>query len=291
MSIQLTLEQEALIAEYREKWKQVALSTRRVDVERTKRAVSEAYALLDKPSPEIRFFESPYASLSDDTLLDLYESGSSFLETFTKELFQGITISQDLDLSPEQEERLISSSPWINRLAVEQRDDYVDQLKEFHKEDFGLFLINDSLSGALRRETRSFIFAVEHLLKELLGSDKFMIFEGEPRAGGQSALQCFCLQPEIWSRVCCNYDYEISVLEFEHDQRRWNVLRELICGCGWLIPYEDVCIVCERPISLELVSESAVDSFGYSRSIRLEFDGYSRSIRLEFEFSDGFGNK
>lgn len=58
----LTPEQEALIPVYREKWRQIALSTKRIDRQQATEAVKAAYTEIHKPQPEILFFNSPDAA-------------------------------------------------------------------------------------------------------------------------------------------------------------------------------------------------------------------------------------
>lgn len=59
---QLTPEQEALLPVYREKWRQIALSTERIDRQKAAETVKAAYRLMGKDEPEIIFFDSPYAA-------------------------------------------------------------------------------------------------------------------------------------------------------------------------------------------------------------------------------------
>nr|WP_235526577.1 hypothetical protein [Nostoc piscinale] len=58
-------EQEALIPVYREKWRQIALSTERIDKGIAADAVKAVYKILGFDEPEIVFFDSPYAALKE----------------------------------------------------------------------------------------------------------------------------------------------------------------------------------------------------------------------------------
>ena len=55
----LTPEQEALIPVYRDKWRQIALSTERIDRAKAESAIKAAYIANGKPEPEVEFFSSP----------------------------------------------------------------------------------------------------------------------------------------------------------------------------------------------------------------------------------------
>jgi hypothetical protein len=60
---ELTPDQEAQIAVYREKWRSIALCTDRVDFEKTTAVIREAYSVIRREPPEIIFCQSPYAAL------------------------------------------------------------------------------------------------------------------------------------------------------------------------------------------------------------------------------------
>jgi len=55
----LTAEQEALIPVYREKWRQIALSTERLDRAKAESVIKAAYIAIGKPEPEFQFYSSP----------------------------------------------------------------------------------------------------------------------------------------------------------------------------------------------------------------------------------------
>ncbi|MFB2923517.1 MULTISPECIES: DUF6745 domain-containing protein [Aerosakkonema] len=59
----LTLEQEALIPIIRQKWRAIALSTKRIDRKKAAAAVRSVYELMGKKEPKIVFCESPYAAM------------------------------------------------------------------------------------------------------------------------------------------------------------------------------------------------------------------------------------
>ncbi|MEH2447937.1 MAG: DUF6745 domain-containing protein [Nostoc sp.] len=59
----LTPEEEALILVYQEKWRKIALSTERIDREKSAKVVRATYTAINKQDPEIIFCESPYAGL------------------------------------------------------------------------------------------------------------------------------------------------------------------------------------------------------------------------------------
>ena len=59
----LTLEQEALIATYQEKWEQICLSTQPIEQIRAEAVVKGAYAAMGQQEPEVTFCTSPKSAL------------------------------------------------------------------------------------------------------------------------------------------------------------------------------------------------------------------------------------
>lgn len=57
-----------------------------------------------------------------------------------------------------------------------------------------------------------------------------------------------CIRSDVWSWRCCLFDYYINELGYQHDlQKEWDVIQLLVSNCGWIFPYEKVCLVCDRP--------------------------------------------
>lgn len=59
---QLTPEQIKTIPVYIEKWKKISLSTERIDREEAEEIVNSIYEMLGYKSPNVLFFDSPYAA-------------------------------------------------------------------------------------------------------------------------------------------------------------------------------------------------------------------------------------
>lgn len=58
----LTPEQEALLPEYREKWRKIAFSKEPIDRQQATEAIKAAYAAIGKPKPDVVLFcDSPQA--------------------------------------------------------------------------------------------------------------------------------------------------------------------------------------------------------------------------------------
>lgn len=79
--------------------------------------------------------------------------------------------------------------------------------------------------------------------------------------------------PELWAIEGMYLDFCFSVLGCSYDRSTWNVFQEVIQHCGWIYPYKNECIVCERPTNISLIkaSKSLVDE---DRLIIQYTDGY-----------------
>lgn len=69
------------------------------------------------------------------------------------------------------------------------------------------------------------------------------------------------------------YDFYISILNLEYDINNWKVYQSLVKDCGWIFPYENVCIICDRPLQLRFDHQNRLHAEGEPA---IEFtDGYS----------------
>ena len=73
----------------------------------------------------------------------------------------------------------------------------------------------------------------------------------------------------------CVADFCVSVLKIVLNldaQKAWECLKQLLTECGWILMFEKICYVCDRPIKLSLDSEYNLHAEGASA---IEFpDGY-----------------
>ncbi|WP_199338650.1 MULTISPECIES: hypothetical protein [Nostoc] len=60
---ELTEEQEAMIAIYRDKWRRIAISTEPINHEKVAAVIKAAYAVSNYPEPEILFYSNPMIAI------------------------------------------------------------------------------------------------------------------------------------------------------------------------------------------------------------------------------------
>ncbi|MEH2404154.1 DUF6745 domain-containing protein [Nostoc sp.] len=216
----LTLEQEALIPVYREKWRAIALSTERIDKDKAAEAVKAGYIAICKQEPEIIFCDSPYAGLK-------------------------IVIHKQL--------KHLLNSEFYNQLLYKFTNELSSQVE---------WQLNNQLQLQL-------LFMLPYLT----------ILEDILRDELKTQLQLITNLPSLWfkthlySSVCSWVDFYISILNCSYNQIKWQALQSLLEYCSWILPYEKICIVCDRPLHLRFDNQNILHAEGEPA---IEFtDGYS----------------
>lgn len=210
----LTPEQEALIPVYREKWQKIGLSTERLDCERTITTIKLAYTDSGEPEPEIVFCESPLAAMKQLRMRSL--------KARHQQLYTHL-IQQPLD-------------------HLKQRLDkrYSQELRNY---------LHPQLENNL---CRRLVGRLPTFLEEQL----LLLAKLNAGTGENSAILLLnnSIQPEMWASFTSWFDYCASVLGLVQPQSkwglRWQIWQDLLINCGWLFPYDRICFVCERPLSL-----------------------------------------
>ena len=63
-------------------------------------------------------------------------------------------------------------------------------------------------------------------------------------------------KPQLLTSVCSWLDFYTSVLKCPYNQTKWQALQLLLKYCYWILPYENLCIVCDRPLHLLFDNEN-----------------------------------
>jgi hypothetical protein len=210
----LTPEQEALISIYRKKWQKIGLSAERLDRERTVTAVKLAYTNSGEPEPEIVFCESPLAALKELRMRSLkYRHQQLYTHLVQQPLDH---LKQKLDKRYSQESRNYLHTQLNPNLCCR----LVGRLPTLLEEQ--LILLANSNSGTEKISAKLLLDNIIH--------------------------------PEMWVRCASWFDYCASVLGLVQPQSkwglRWQIWQDLLINCGWIFPYNRICFVCERPLSM-----------------------------------------
>jgi hypothetical protein len=251
----LTPEQEALIPVYRDKWRQIALSTERIDRAKAESAIKAAYIANGKPEPEVEFFSSPcvvWKSLScywqnylgnrlraiaglplteiPENQLEIYELGKRLfkLNQLTDVYFY---LFQSLQEPLESVENPLEShfKNLVPRSLIEQLDQYSQSVRE----------------GA--------VYSGGGIFFEAMNDCKYVIEYQKFRAW---------TRPEVLAGDAAFLDFGFSVLNYPYDLEKWEIFQQLIVSCGWIYSYEKTCIVCDRPLKLSFDSQDRLHAEG-----------------------------
>ncbi len=212
----LTFEQEALIPVYREKWRNIALSTKPIDRQKAADAIKVVYQLIGYQEPEIIFCDSPFAA------------GKTFGNQAGNQLASRLT---------SQLESLLWSQ-MVSRVEGELWSE-----------------LTSYLSSELERQLWNQLW---RQLENQLANHQFNFVS---------------ICAEVWACAGSLYDFCIAVLNCAYLPREWQIFQALVGDCGWILPYEKICYVCDRPRILSFDHQQRLHAEG---SPAIQFaDGFS----------------
>ncbi|MCP6762372.1 MAG: hypothetical protein NHB32_27305 [Fischerella sp. CENA71] len=248
--IKLNPEQENLIKIYQHKWKNIALSTKRIDRQKAAEVVKEVYAFCGLAIPEIIFCESPYEAMSKT----LPSSESLIISPLIQRLLQ--LRSRILKLFPEQArfhqnhlviERPANVNVHINTTLYYGFISYMKSLEQQFQVDLGYLTELE----------------IEVNLSELY--HQLQIELGEQYDSNFIPAANFC-------SYCSWLDFWKSALNYTGDQELLQLFQSLAKSCGWIFPYKKVAVVCDRPTKLCFDRDNHLHAEGETA---IEFtDGY-----------------
>ncbi|MEG4046091.1 DUF6745 domain-containing protein [Microcoleus sp. Pol17_C1] len=232
----LTPEQAALIPVYREKWRAISLSTGPINRSQAEETIKSAYSAIGKKAPEIIFVDRPYEAA--DLIVSRFDNPSSELRSqFETKLRSPLEKQLRGYLGSQLETELQNQLP----TQLEQR--LYTQLKTQLWEPERNYLAGE-ISSQL---------PPQQVIDERSG-------EIRPTLGKHLSN---CIQPELWAAYGSLLDFCISVINLPHSYgRNWIVFQSIVRDCGWIYPYDKVCIVCEKPIALSVDSNHRLHAEG-----------------------------
>lgn len=266
----LTPEQEALIPVDREKWRAIALSTGSTNRQKSStEAVDSAYMAVGLYLPHILFFNSPYEGLGklEQRLVSqskkglytlLYKQWESRCKNSDWLRYKLNTLNRLMSLGEELQKQL------DNKLYAQLKHQLEDRLQN---------QLQNLLykSSQFYRQMELDLYGWDFLRTlEMVNSRDVQVF---PEYSPLEQLFKDTIQPEIWACTGSLYDFSISVLNCHHDEKKWQAFQLLVKNCGWLLGFEKICIVCDRPTKLSLDNQNRLHAEGKPA---ISFaDGYS----------------
>ena len=238
-------EQQAMLPSYREKWRSFAISTESIDEEKVKSVIKDAYLVSDFPEPEILFYESPFAAIQEIFAIDEYKNylgkdiHIKFLKRVVKHLLHGLENQLDKNL-------------FIKLRNQIQFPEFPHYWTESHP------LISYfpwSASGCIESQ----------LIDDFHKYEVDLTYCSDFRSN--------LTRTAKWAIWGCMLDFCISVLGVGHDNKKWQVLQDLIEHCGFIFQFEKVCISCDRASKLSFDNNNRLHGEG-EPAIKFP-DGYS----------------
>lgn len=281
----LTLEQIERISVYWQQWQEKTLSTEPIDRQKATAAVRALYELAGQHEPEMFFVESPRQYYAQAFLRTLPSSiqGNGALEQYLKS-----NPDHRFIRDPQQNiaGRLAAQLQLpVERLGTKSFRRAIDKIKQgksraeamsearaeiYSQEDDRqlrlLSQINEQFRqqcGASANTTYSAMFdiaedctwmgAVYRVLHQNLQlPQELLINIADTGYQFLHGVNDGCIDCCALAFASARFDYCVSVLGFEADSS-WEVLQSLVPSLGSILfPYEDFCVVCDRPGVLSL---------------------------------------
>jgi hypothetical protein len=242
----LTPEQEEWIPVYEEQWEQIAFLTEPIERSRAVNAVKAAYNWIHEAEPEILFADSPYAAVF--MTQDAYELCSKT---------QGNPIYRKLR----------------DKLNIRWHSDGLGELFQQQLET-QLYQRNPEKSSLLNDlkcyfDERPWVTTRHNINVYLRCCIRDLQEERNRWRDVYGLVDCL----EFFETTPSWLDFCISVLDCDCERKLWEILQALVTSCYSILPFEGVCVICDRPNRLSFNAENRLYAKG----------------EPAIEFRDGFG--
>ncbi len=108
---------------------------------------------------------------------------------------------------------------------------------------------------------------------DLITLEDILRSELKPQLQLKTNLRSPWFKAQLYSSACSLLDFYVSVLNCSCNPIKWQALKSLLEYCSWILPYENICIVCDRPLHLRFDDQNRLHA---EVEPAIEFtDGYS----------------
>ena len=277
----LTPEQESRIPLYRDKWRSMMVSTEPMDRPRARGALQAAYLLAGKAEPEFVIVNGPQQL---QEFRERQSSVRSMLQRYGKPVtFSHTQLSRELtsQFTPALLQRIITQlvttelaqllyqlyylsthplSGLFGEAWQERQDEWRSQLRNL---PLGELLVQ--LGNGIQENLASSWQEFNHNIWQPLTEQTFMEPVVQKLNKWNYALQQIGqVFSQYWSQGSYYFlinsgiliDFCSSILDFsDADLRTWTTLRSVIRSCGIVVPWENLCLIVERPTTILLDAE------------------------------------
>ncbi|BAY81131.1 hypothetical protein NIES267_06060 [Calothrix parasitica NIES-267] len=245
---ELTPEQQALIPVSKDKWLNIARSTQRIDKYKAAESVKAAYKLINEPEPKIFFFDSIFSAINE------YNDNDDLIcFGLNDNLFQKLRFPLILDFEKIPEWEFYN----LNRI---RNSSVKDPQNYFEGELLDKLIIDleNEIYNSLEEQWDLTYFD----LLESIDEEKFIPMDTQRKY----------IKYDLLIAECSYYDFCISVLNYPHDEQRWQILQNVVKNCPWFFPFQGICFICDRPIKLSFNQENRL--YGDGEPAIEHADGY-----------------
>lgn len=296
---QLTSSQLQQVSIIERKWKKFIFPKQPLDVIQTTDAVTAAYAAVGLAKPQVILCESPHSTLGYilETLVDgldydlltkieryIKQSGPNLNSSLAQFIVHSVGIylkKQSHQTFGKHQSDLLKTlrKPLLEEPERRLAPDYVSALKKkLHNLPLKRpvnELVNKQVSRLHTQMVACLVHKLQNRIKDkavrlklrqlesLLKQQQFSRFVH--RLGKQLSQYIaynHCIQPELWAMQGVWWDVCIRILNCKYDDAKWTAFHGLAAHCGWILPYENICFVCRRPIKLSFDAEERLHAEG-----------------------------
>lgn len=235
----LTPSQQALIPVYKEKWRKIARSTQRIDREEAASAIKAAYRLIGEAEPKKVFFcDSIFSAINE------YNDNDDLVcFGLNENLFQKLRFPFILDFEDISESELYNFNRFRDATVKDPQKFFDEELLDKLVED-----LEDEIYDSLESQWNMTYFD----LLEQIDEDKFIPIDTQRKY----------IKFDLLIAECSYYDFCISVLNYPHDENRWQILQNIVKNCPWFFPLQGICFICDRPIKLSFDEQNLLHADG-----------------------------
>ena len=220
---ELSNKQEVLLASYRQKWQAKTKSIRPIDREQITQTIKNAYQESNYSEPEIIFFGSPFAAIKKVIANEDFKTylGRDISLKFRKRILDHVLHIFERQLSESLFYKL------MNQIQYSEYPNHLDQNNRIKAFNFPVGIKSCTEAQLLKDFDRieTDYSDVSHLLDALT-------------------------RPADWYSWGCMFDFCVSVLDLQHDRRKWQIVNQLMQHSDFIFQFENVCLVCDRPDKL-----------------------------------------
>lgn len=232
----LTLQQDALLDEYKIKWQLIALSSQPIDKQKVTEAIEAVHQKLSKIKEfNIYFFDSPLGVANLSFFNKIYPTENWCNPKKLNNLIRQIEnqLLKNLFSSAFNRDIVLPSIEVVGRQLDIELWHYLERKLMFWSPLIGLVPVNlkdKEKSSSVWKSAKS---NQQRRLEGLW----FLLTSG-------------LVTPDAICGVCCLLDYCISELQCTPEEGLWSILKTFAINCGWTFFFQNFCFTCDRPCKI-----------------------------------------